>query len=253
MKVSTGWSWISQSTNKKTGNIPTAYIGHSSKEAKATCSGCPLLEGIPRASGGKLRCYAWQGTSKLGFGSMSLAATGGKSAKDMAGTPALEPGGRYSIDYAISHRHPRARCARLGALGDPSRVRRHIFKSGVKLLRAAGLAVLGYTHFWRGERRNQGLRTDLMASCDTVAQADDALARGWIPAAIVDYDPGPGVSIVLTPGGARLLVCPAMRRSSTTCNDCRMCDPQHAVWQAGKIHGIAFPDHSSGGPARAKK
>ena len=252
MTVSTGWSWISQSTNKKTGNIPTAYIGQSIQEARATCSGCALLEGVPRASGGKLRCYAWQGSPKLGFGSMSLKATSGKSAKDMTGTPALEPGGRYSIEYAIENKHHSARAARLGALGDPSRVKRTIFKAGLKRLRAAGLSVLGYTHFWL-DKRNRSLRGSLMASCDTVKQADDALALGWKPAAIIDYDPGPNVSIVMTPGDARLLVCPAMRRSSTTCNDCRMCDPQHAVWKADKIQGIAFPDHSSGGPARAKK
>ena len=255
MTAAVGWTWISRASNLKTGPIPTAYVGQTIQEAKDSCSGCALLEGIPRENGkGHTKCYAWQGTSKLGFGSMSLKATSGKSSKDMTGTPALEPGGRYSIEFAISNRHPRARAARLGALGDPSRVRRRIFKSGVKRLRAAGLAVLGYTHFWRGKRRNQGLRTDLMASCDNIGQADDALALGWKPAAIVDYDPGPNVSIVVTPGGARLLVCPAMRKKRITCDDCRMCDPSAAVWQAGKIHGIAFPDHSSGGPAaRAQK
>jgi hypothetical protein len=92
-----------------------------------------------------------------------------------------------------------------------------------------------------------------MASCDTIAQADDAIAAGWKPAAIVPIfsnDPRGEV----TPAGSRLLRCPAQRSKTVTCNDCRLCDPQARFWSKQSTYqGIVFEDHGPKSISRKAK
>lgn len=177
------------------------------------------------------QCYAWNGTPRTGFSAVLQGAT-----KDRA---------RYAfrtvLARATARRNYRARMVRLGALGDPARASHAELRRVERTARAAGLAVVGYTHHWR-ERANAPLSDLLMASCNNVAEADEALTAGWRPAAVLDWHT-PGATF-LTPGGAVGLVCPAQRKDNITCNDCRMCDPSHPVWRAGKISLIGFLDHS---------
>lgn len=215
--------WTPQAQNRKTGRIPTAYVGETREETRASCDGCAL-----RDAG---RCYAWSGPqSQLGLPKVQngLARRGAKF---------------YTLAHALKNRLASARVVRVATIGDPARADRVELLVSLRTIRAAGLGVVGYTHFWR-EAGNEHLRRDLMASCDDVAQADEARAAGWRPAAIVDEVAADGGAVVETPGGARLVVCPAQRRDDTTCNTCGMCDPRHRVWKAGKVHGIAFIDHS---------
>jgi len=233
------FTWISRSHDKKTGPIPAAYCGQSIEEMKGTCTGCALRDRI---------CYAWKGTPKLGFGAMARVATEGRTAFDMRDTPATRPGGRYALDSALQNRHPKARAVRIGMLGDSSRVTRRVFWRTVRTIRRAGLTILNYTHFWR-EYRNRSLRRAAMASCDTLADADDAIGTGWVPAAIVPgtdhHDIDPTIATVDTPAGNPLLVCPAQRTANRiTCNACRLCDPGNPFWvRQDRVRGIAFYQH----------
>lgn len=215
-------TWV-LSDNTKTGAVPTAYVGTTRDEARASCQGCPMLT--------ERTCYAWNGTPSPAF-SMML--------KSRRADPS-----RYSLAAVMTRlarrRRGRARVIRLGALGDPARARRRDIREALSAARTHGMTVLGYTHAWRTEKARDMMQT-LMASCDTPTQADEALRAGWRPAAIIPAAPdGP---IYQTPGGARLLVCPAQRRPDRmTCDRCAMCSPSAPVWAAGRIDGIAFIPH----------
>ena len=213
--------WISVAQNRKTGPIPTAYVGETRAETEASCAGCALRAG---------RCYAWRGP-QLSFGLL-------KAQKRAAAAPA-----RYTLTSALTRRVRSARVARIAAVGDPSRVDRVELLRAVHQIRDEGLGVVGYTHFWR-DAENEHLSRHLMASCDDLEQADAAHARGWRPAAVLPPGEHGDEPTVRTPGGLRLVVCPAQRKDHVTCNACGFCDAQHPAWRAGKAHGIAFVDHS---------
>ncbi len=215
-------TWV-LSNNSKTGVVPTAYVGTTRDEARASCQGCPML--------GDRTCYAWGGTPRMAFSTIVKARRRDPS--------------RYSLGAVMARlarrRRGRARVVRLGALGDPARARRRDIREALSAARTHGMTVLGYTHAWRTAKARD-MRGTLMASCDTPTQADEALRAGWRPAAIIPAAPaGP---IYQTPGGARLLVCPAQRKPDTmTCDRCAMCSPSAPVWTAGRIDGIAFIPH----------
>lgn len=218
--------WVAQTSNRKTGSIPTAYVGRTQEETRASCEGCPLLAG---------ECYAWYGLT---------ASWGLKRVQRLA----AERPGNYTIETALKKRHGRrgdtpgaAKAIRIAALGDPARADRGQLLHAIQLARAAGLAVLAYSHHWR-RPEGRGLEGQLMASTDFVPEADEALKAGWRPTTILPYD-HEGATFT-TPGGAKGVVCPAQRKDAVTCNTCRMCDPQAAVWKAGKVQVIGFVEHS---------
>jgi hypothetical protein len=59
----------------------------------------------------------------------------------------------------------------VGVIGDPARADRRALLRAAQVVRAPGLAFLGYTHFWR-ETQNQSLRGHVMASCDELVRVD---------------------------------------------------------------------------------
>lgn len=214
--------WTAVAQNRKTGPIPTAYVGSTRQETWDSCEGCELREG---------RCYAWRGP-QLSFGLLKIQQR------------ARERPENYVVEHALAARHRTARVARISAVGDPSRADRVELLRAIRMIREDGLGVLGYTHFW-ADPWNEHLRQHLLASCNDLEQADEALAAGWIPAAVLPPDtPHDGPPTFTTPGGARGVVCPAQRRDHVTCNTCGMCDPSHQVWKAGKVQLIGFFDHS---------
>ncbi|MCI0560895.1 MAG: hypothetical protein MN733_20615 [Nitrososphaera sp.] len=210
--------WVSRPENRKTGCIPTAYIGDSYEAARASCKGCALLE---------KRCYAWNGAMMKGFSAVLR-------------TNARDPE-RYDYRNAIFSRNRKAKAIRFGAIGDPARADRVQLLKAVDLARSEGLSVIGYTHHWRNEPITGMLKRTLMASCNMLSETPEAIARGWKPAVVIPWD-HKGNTFDM-PDGGKGLVCPAQTKH-VTCNDCRMCDPNHPVWDAGKIQAIGFLDHS---------
>ena len=79
-----------------------------------------------------------------------------------------------------------------------------------------------------------------MASCDTLAQADKAIADGWRATVLLPRDHS-GRKFT-TPDGHAGVVCPAqLEPEIVTCNTCRICDGS----KAGPV--VGFIDHSPGG------
>lgn len=217
--------WIARPANRKTGPIPTAYVGRDYQETWESCEGCSLRQNT---------CYAWNGRGRMALASLQ---------KRAQRVPE-----EYTLEHALKTRLFGMRAIRLGAIGDPARAPRRELLAAIDTARRNRLNVLGYTHFWAAEPRTGVLRREIMASTNTPAEADKAIAAGWRAASVVPSDTKE--KLVVTPAGNKLLVCPAMVKANLTCADCRLCDPQHKVWTAGKIQGIAFPDH---GPAGRKR
>lgn len=211
--------WASQTQNRKTGNMPTGLVGATPAETRRSCRGCALLDA---------GCYAWSGT--VGW---HMAATQEKARVDPH---------QVTLEQALGQRLVSARAARLGSIGDPGRLPYARAKAIQEQLDAAGLALLAYTHFWKkrggysaAPQRNKEI---MMASCDSIAEADEAIDRGWKAAAIGrHHEPGP---VVKTPRGRRLLLCPAQStHNQTQCNECLLCDPRRLV----RYDGIVFRAH----------
>ena len=204
--------WSATSRNVKTGNVPTAWVGPTRQEARDSCEGCPLLD---------KGCYAHAGTPVIGLASIARSARAGKD---------------YSLRAALRDRVNSARMVRYTAIGDGGRVARDVADGIVATVRAAGLQLVGYTHHWREEQVADSWRGRLMASCDTLEDADDALNAGWRAAVVLPEDSGDTV----TPAGRTVKVCPAIKTDGRiTCNDCRLCD--------GSARGpvIGFPAHGN--------
>lgn len=228
--------WQATTTNRKTGNVPTMAIGATRADSLASCQGCPLLHvkdgGQGGAGTGKPTCYAQYGTAAMGHSSMT---------RSYAKRPE-----RYTADHAIDNSARSAKMARIGSIGDPSRVDPDGLRSDVRKMRAAGLDIVGYTHRWADV--GAWLRGILMASCDTLAQCDDAINRGW-RAAVVLPSSHKGRTFT-TPAGRKGIVCPALtaaeRGKTVTCNQCRLCN----AGKAGPV--IGFPDHGPTAQAENK-
>jgi len=221
--VSPTLTWVPRTPNRKTGNIPTAYVGKTLKECRDSCTGCPLLDGT---------CYAWHGLARLSMGRIEQRL--------------LSHPDQYTIENAMRYRITGSNVARLGAMGDPARADHAELRRADQAVRRAGMdGLLGYTHHWR-EEGNEDLRDLLLASCDHMDQAVQAREAGWIPAVLLswDFNLDDGAKTFDMPNGEKGLICPAQTKKDTTCNDCRMCWLGHPVWSAGKISAIGFLDHS---------
>jgi NAD-dependent dihydropyrimidine dehydrogenase PreA subunit len=237
--------WAATSSNVKTGNVPTAWVGLTKAACRESCRGCPMA---PRDVGGDGSCYSHSGSPAIAHASIRKAAASGKD---------------RSLTAALRNAARSARMVRLSAIGDMGRMAREHADAIVDTIKTAGLAVVGYTHHWREEAPREAWRGRLMASVGGLAEADEALAAGWRAAAVVPED-HPARSV--TPGGATVVVCPAQvaearaaKRDrydynggnaavgrSVTCNDCRLCDAS----RPGPV--IAFREHGNGVKARDK-
>lgn len=217
--------WAATSSNVKTGNVPTAWVGATREECRESCRGCPLA---PKDIGGNGACYSHSGSPAIAASSIRKAAARGAD---------------RSLAAALKGAARSARMARYTAIGDGGRVAPGVADRITSTVRAAGLQLVGYTHHWRDALVAADWRGRLMASVDTLADADAALAAGWRAAAVVPADqPARGT----TPGGARYVVCPAQTSDGrVTCNDCRLCDGS----KAGPV--IAFREHGNGVKHRA--
>lgn len=212
--------WAPTSRNVKTGNVPTAWIGETRTECRESCRGCAFA---PKDVGGDGSCYSHSGSPAIAASSIRKAAARGKD---------------KSLAAALRDAARTARMVRYTAIGDGGRVAPGVADRIVSTVRAAGLQLVGYTHHWRDALVAADWRGRLMASVDTLSDADAAIAAGWRAAAVVPEDqPARGT----TPGGARYVVCPAqVTDGRVTCNDCRLCDGS----KPGPV--IAFREHGNG-------
>jgi hypothetical protein len=222
-----------RSSNEKTGDVPTVWVGADVAESKASCKGCHQLE-----TGA---CYAQYGTTALGLGSMARTAR-------LDGSFA-----RYSMDHALAGRSKKATFVRFSAIGDVARANRNEVKGLFRATAKAGLDVVGYTHFWATD--GAWLRGRLMASCDTWDMAREANAAGWRAAIVA---PAGTVGTIRNADGSIFAVeCPAIaaaRHGRTfTCLDCNA-GKRGALCAASKEGpNVYFADHGPVARRAAKK
>jgi hypothetical protein len=212
--------WAATSSNVKTGNVPTAWVGTTRDACRESCRGCPLA---PKDIGGNGECYSHSGSPAIAHSSIRKAAAAGKD---------------RTLTAAIRGAVRSARMLRYTAIGDGGRTAPGVADRIVEAARAAKLQLVGYTHHWREPAVAAEWRGRLMASVESMADADAALAAGWRAAVVVPVDtPARGT----TPSGARFVVCPAQTSDGrVTCNDCRLCDAS----RPGPV--IAFREHGNG-------
>lgn len=94
-----------------------------------------------------------------------------------------------------------------------------------------------YTHAWRTVPRDAwGESVSVLGSSERLADALDAMARGYTPALVVGHHAS---GRAFSDGGVRWIPCPAQTRPDVTCRDCRLCwnDARPGAW------GITFAVH----------
>ncbi len=131
---------------------------------------------------------------------------------------------------------------RLHVVGD-SRTNRaaRIVSAAARRYRAKhGKPVWTYTHAWKRVRRDSWGNVSVLASCETTADAQEAMRQGYAAALVVDQFRQESAYLV---DGLKILPCPAQTRA-VTCARCRLC------WNAERLLGaelvIAFAAHGGG-------
>jgi hypothetical protein len=208
--------YTGRSSNRQTGDVPTAWVGDSYEEAMVTCkaSGCLYFGKGTTIGDSKCRCYAWEGHGRSAFASVIKAYNRRPE--------------KYTIKAAIQRSVRSARMLRLSAIGDPSAIREPEALQIVETCREVDLDLVGYLAGWRIAPWWKGI---LRASCTTEEDAREALSLGWQATRVAPWDatepPGEGV------------MCPTKMGKKINCNQCRMC-------QCGDSYPdvIWFPDHT---------
>lgn len=229
--------WTSGSKNRKTGDIPTAWV--RGEDRAASCKGCSHFDADKPSQS---RCYAWSGTVSLGARSIDRAAK-------------RDPQ-RYTVWEAIRRRKWSARIARLTAIGDPTAATNEELVACLGVIESAGLRPIGYTQRWYDPAR-EWLRGYLLASVNNAASTSRALSAGWkvartVPlATFMEAMNADGPHTMRAMNGTMkpdtLHLCPAQvaelqaDSAPTTCNECRMCDVD-ALKRAG-LGGVVFAMH----------
>jgi len=197
---------LEPSSNGKTGDMLQAYILRSdipplealeTGKDSAICGGCPFRKAL---RGG---CYVNVGQAPRGIW---------ECYKNGAGY-------EYCTDPASLFR--RTDRIRLGAYGDPVAAPLEMWQSLVS--HSAGWT--GYAHQWRAKMA-RGFSSILQASCDSIADQEEATARGWGTfrvSALGDRDTVPGE-----------FYCPA---PAIDCRDCLRCDGASGAAVLIEAHG----------------
>lgn len=186
-------------------------------------------------------CYAQAGASHLTMGDLDRAGrrtTGLEvTLAEAAKLDALWPGG------VPQDGHRGGRDLRLHVGGDTScTTGARALAESVARLQARGLgAAWSYTHAWRSIPREAFGPISVLASCETPAEAIEAVALGYAPAITVEEFPSRR-AFRLAPG-IKAIPCPFERGGDTTCARCRLCFNDSRLRQAGRA--IAFATHGA--------
>ena len=207
-----------RSSNVKTGNMPTLWVGTTKEDAIESCrkSNCALL---PKRFGGKdgrissklklKPCYAWQGSVKM-------------AAQSIYRSFATNPH-KYAIEEALKKSVRSATVIRITGIGDPSALDEEQAQEITAAAQHHKMKLYGFTAGWRFAKWWRG---KLMASTFTLEEADEALDDGWRAATVLPHDfvgEGPKKNTFTTPKGRKGVVCPYIMGARLTCTTCKLC------------------------------
>ena len=193
-----------KSSNAKTGKMPV-----TTTESSSCPSTCPHING---------NCYA-----KSGF----------HLAQHWKKVTSHERGGAWSelTDFVRSlkpnqlWRHNQAGDLPYGKFDGQELITLPLLKDLVDANKSSGAKGYTYTHHILNTHNSEAIKYSnrngftVNASCESLAQADAAIAQGIPSVCVVDNSkPVPA----RTPAGTRVLVCPA-QTSDTNCKDCGIC------------------------------
>lgn len=105
-----------------------------------------------------------------------------------------------------------------------------------------------YTHSWRSIKREAWGSISVLASVETPAHVEEARARNYVPALVVDRFPKK--NRVFEVAGTRFIPCPA-ETAQMTCTECRLCFDDEKLFARGD--GIAFQVHGRDGTKAKRK
>ena len=205
------------SQNDKTGAMAQSWIIRSDVhpvEARridadsSVCGDCPLALSARHEGMRGPRCYV-----NVGFGPSSVYRAFVRGVYPAASAAAVR---RIAADRSLA--------IRIGSYGDPRAAPNSVWQ-------ALGVgAHTGYTHGWQSR---PGLRSLVMASADTLAQAHEAWSLGWRTFRVIS-----DVSELQS----NEILCPASAEADkrTHCADCLLCDGSR---QNDKRKSIAIVDH----------
>jgi hypothetical protein len=219
--------------NAKVGDAAVTYA------SQATCPDeCPFRNSGCYAESGPL---SWSVTSKLNRASATdPVAIAQAEAAAIDTLPADRDMRLHGVGDSATRRGTRALAAAVG---------RYLDRAKKVLVRgtAAAARVWTYTHAWRKVPRSDWGRTSVLASCESAAEAKDAMKRGYAAALVVDAFESEGV---YEEGGVRVLPCPNQTRGAV-CTSCRLCFDDDRLREAGLV--IAFVAHGNGKRRVAEK
>jgi hypothetical protein len=222
-----------RSQNSKLGNAATTYAAQTSCPAS-----CPFFNG-----GG---CYAEAG--KVGFITARLNAAAAASVSGPREVAIAE------ADALDDLKVVRERPLRLHTVGDCSTDEAAEIVSGAsgRYREREGGPVWTYTHAWRDVARESWGDVSVLASCETAADVDEARARGYATALVVESFETNKLHVIGPEGGAQagadILPCPQQTRGKT-CSECKLCFDDRGIHERG--YSIAFELH--GAPATLKR
>ena len=188
-----------RSSNKKTGAIPV-----TTTEASSCPPSCPFINGS---------CYA-----KSGF---HLRMHWDKVSKGERGT---DWQGLCNYIESLPHRQ----VWRHNQAGDIPHVLGMINDQLLDQLVTANTGKRGYTytHHKLSPSNVKAIKSanergfTINASCESLEQADEAIAKGLPAAVVIANDKEPPKT---TPQGHRVMVCPAQTQEGMTCKQCKLC------------------------------
>jgi hypothetical protein len=208
---------IEKSGNIKIGEVSATYA------SQETCpSSCPF-----QGSG----CYAESGPMAIHTKRLNTAAKG-QSLQTLADNEAL-------AIRELSGVRP----LRLHVVGDCTT------DAGASTVSAAaseyrakhGQSVWSYTHAWRNVSRQSWRDVSVLASCETIADTKDAMAKGFGAAIVVEYHDTASAKVV---DGVRVIPCPQQTGKAANCLSCKLCMNADRLRDTGAV--IAFATHGSG-------
>ena len=210
---------------KKSANAKTGAMPVTTTEESSCPKSCPHLQ-----SGG---CYAKSGPVSWHWNKVSQGLRGGTWDELTSYVSNLKAGQLW--------RHNQAGDFFSTEQGDKEYIRLDLLKSLVDANKSSGAKGYTYTHHELHTHNLEAIKYSnrngftVNASCESMTQADDAIAQGIPAVCVVDNSkPVPA----RTPAGTRVLVCPA-QTSDTNCKDCGICQ------QSNRKCVVAFLSHGN--------
>jgi len=210
---------------KKSANAKTGAMPVTTTEESSCPKSCPHLQ-----SGG---CYAKSGPVSWHWNKVSQGLRGGTWDELTTYVSKLKAGQLW--------RHNQAGDFFSDTNGSKQYIRLDLLKSLVDANKSSGAKGYTYTHHELHTHNLEAIKYSnrngftVNASCESMTQADDAIAAGIPAVCVVDNSkPVPA----RTPAGTRVLVCPA-QTSDTNCKDCGICQ------QSNRKCVVAFLSHGN--------